>query len=202
MRECCHIVLLMDKLGKIAYNNPEMLYYYKNLVGTPPLQMVDDVMAIQKCSDKSLMVNKAINTFIDLEKLTLSTAKCHNIHVGNQSLQCPELKVNGYQMNQSEAETYLGDVLEKNTKKRTNIEKRKSRGYGIVNDILAIVNEVPLSHWRIRAGLLMRQAMLINGTLFNTEAWHNVTTKDIVVLEKVDEALLRRAPDCPLENAA
>ena len=41
-------------MGKIAYNNPQMLYYYKNLVGTPPLQMVDDVLTIQKCSDKSL----------------------------------------------------------------------------------------------------------------------------------------------------
>ena len=186
---CC--VVLMDKLGKIAYNNPEMLFYYKNLVGTPPLQMVDDVMAIQRCSNKSLMINKVINTFMDLEKLSLSKAKCHNIHIGNQLIQCPKLKVNGAQMHNSEAEIYLGDILEKNTKKRTNIEKRKSRGYGIVNDILAIVNGVPLSHWKIKAGLLLRQAMLINGILFNSEAWHNVTTKDIMALEKVDEALLR-----------
>ena len=107
------------------------------------------------------------------------------------SYQCPKLKVNGAQMHNSEAEIYLGDILEKNTKKRTNIEKRKSRGYGIVNDILAIVNGVPLSHWKIKAGLLLRQAMLINGILFNSEAWHNVTTKDIMALEKVDEALLR-----------
>jgi hypothetical protein len=56
----------MDKLGKFAYNNPEMLYYYKNFVGTPPLQMVDDIMAIQSCSSKSLQINTTINTFIDL----------------------------------------------------------------------------------------------------------------------------------------
>ena len=78
---CC--VVLMDKLGKIAYRNPDLLYYYKNLVGTPPLQMVDDVMAIQTCSDKSLMINKTINMFMDLEKLSLSKKKCHNIHIGN-----------------------------------------------------------------------------------------------------------------------
>ena len=62
----------MEKLGKFAYNNPDLLYYYKGLVGTPPLQMVDDVMGIQKCSQKSMNLNKSINTFIDLEKLTLS----------------------------------------------------------------------------------------------------------------------------------
>ena len=32
---CC--VVLMDKLGKMTYNNPELLYYYKGVVGTPPL---------------------------------------------------------------------------------------------------------------------------------------------------------------------
>ena len=33
--------------------------------------------------------------------------------------------------------------------------------------------------------------MLINGTLFNSEAWHNITEDDLNILEKVDEALLR-----------
>ena len=52
-------------------------------------------------------------------------------------------------------------------------------------------------------GLKLRQAMLINGTLFNSEAWHSVSTEDIRGLEKVDEALLRYLLDChakvPLE---
>ena len=62
---CC--VVLMDKLGKLAYSNPDLLYYYKGVVGTPPLQMVDDIMDIQKCSSKSLQMNTAINTFIELQ---------------------------------------------------------------------------------------------------------------------------------------
>ena len=33
--------------------------------------------------------------------------------------------------------------------------------------------------------------MLLNGILFNSEAWHNISSKDIMVLEKVDQALLR-----------
>ena len=74
---------------------------------------------------------------------------------------------------------------------KANIEKRKARGYGIVNNILAIVNEIPLSFRKIQAGLLLRQAMLINGILFNSEAWHNISSKDVMVLEKVDQALLR-----------
>ena len=88
---CC--VVLMNKLGKLAYSNPELLYYYKGVVGTPPLQMVDDILAVQRCSSKSLKINTAINTFIDLEKLTLSKSKCHNIHFCSKVKNCPSLKV-------------------------------------------------------------------------------------------------------------
>ena len=40
-------------------------------------------------------------------------------------------------------------------------------------------------------GLKMREAMLINSLLFNSEAWHGVEKEDIKKLEKVDELLLR-----------
>ena len=39
--------------------------------------------------------------------------------------------------------------------------------------------------------LMFRQAMLVNGVLFNSKAWHNVSMNDLLLLEKVDEALLR-----------
>ena len=39
-------------------------------------------------------------------------------------------------------------------------------------------------------GLLLRKAMLINGIIFNSVAWHAVSDADIKILEKVDELLL------------
>ena len=40
-------------------------------------------------------------------------------------------------------------------------------------------------------GLSLRQAMLLNGILYNSEAWHNFKEKEIRRLEEVDEHLLR-----------
>ena len=198
---CC--VVMMDKLGKLVYNKPELMYKYKGKVATPPLQMVDDILGIQKCSSKSLQLNTAINTFINLEKLKLSKKKCHNIHIGRNNLQCPPLKIHGSDMQNSEQEKYLGDIVDRKGTCRPNIENRKLKGYGISSNILAIVNEVPLGHWKVQAGLSLRQAMLLNGILFNSEAWQGPETKDILVLEKVDEALLRGIlgahPKIPLE---
>ena len=175
----------------MVYKNPDLLYYYKGVVGTPPLQMVDDIMTIQKCSIKSLQVNTAINTFIELEKLTLSKSKTHNVHIGKKKAKCPNLKVHSDEMEQSNREKYLGDIVDKTGKVRPNIEARIAKGYGIVTNILAIVNEIPVGHWKVEAGLRLRQAMLVNGCLFNSEAWQGVTMAEIILLEKVDEALLR-----------
>ena len=153
--------------------------------------MVDDVLGIQKCSSKSRKLNNAINTFIELEKLTLSQKKCHNVHVGKDLQNCPDFKVHGEKMGNSQQETYLGDKIDRSGKLKPTIESRISRGYGAISNILAIVNEIPLAHWRVEAGLHLRQAMLLNGTLFNSGAWQGITISEIHQLERVDEALLR-----------
>ena len=198
---CC--VVVMDKLGRLVYNNPELLYRYKGLVGTPPLQMVDDILGVQKCNNKSLELNTVVNTFVSLEKLQLSKQKCNNIHVGAKNMKCPPWTIHGSEMKCSEQEKYLGDILDKKGTCAPNIEKRKQKGYSITSNILAIVNEVPLGHWKVQAGLSLRQAMLLNGILFNSEAWQGPDTKNIIMLEKVDEALLRGIlgahPKIPLE---
>ena len=167
------------------------------------LQMVDDILSIQSCSSKSLKINTAINTFIDLEKLKLSKSKCHNIHVGSKRKNCPVLKIQDKKMENSKRETYLGDIIDETGTNKPNLEKRKTKGYGIISNILAIVNEVPLGHWKVEAGLRLRQAMLINGILYNSEVWHNMSLKEAVILEKIDEALLRGLlnahPKAPIE---
>ena len=45
-------------------------------------------------------------------------------------------------------------------------------------------------------GLKLRQAMFVNGSLYNIEARHSVSMEDIRGLEKVDEELLRYLLDC------
>ena len=190
----CHrpqTVVLMDKLGQHVYSNPDLLFYYKGIVPTPPLQMVDDILGIQSCSEKSEKLNSTVNTFIELEKLKLSEKKCHKVHVGRNARNCRNLKVHEKTMANTSKETYLGDIIHKSGMVKYTVEARVGKGYGAVNTILAITSEIPLGHWRIEAGLQLRQAILLNGILFNSEAWQGITDADLEQLEKVDEALLR-----------
>ena len=50
---------------------------------------------------------------------------------------------------------------------------------------------MPLGKYKIQTGLHLRQAMLINGMLFNSEAWHGLKESHINELQKVDNYLLR-----------
>ena len=184
-------VVLMDKLGQQLYSKPDKLFYYKGVVPTPPLQMVDDILGIQTCSKKSVHLNNTINTFIELEKLNLSDKKCHNVHIGKNEHKCHDLRVHTGKMTNAKQEKYLGDIIHKSGMLRHTVEARVAKGYGAVSTILAIVSEIPLGHWKLQAGLQLRQALLLNGILFNSEAWHAISKAEIEHIEKVDEALLR-----------
>ena len=96
---------------------------------TPPLQMVDDILGVQTCSQKSVQLNNTINTFIELEKLNLSDKKCHNVHIGKNENKCHELRVHKGKMTNTKQEKYLGDIIHKSGMLRHTVEARVAKGY-------------------------------------------------------------------------
>ena len=94
-------------------------------------------------------------------------------------------------MNESTKQKYLGYIVDSSGKIRNTIEDRKNKGYGMISEILAIIKDIPLGQYKLEIGLKLRQAMLLSGLLFNSEAWHDVHEKEMKILETVDEHLLR-----------
>jgi hypothetical protein len=71
------------------------------------------------------------------------------------------------------------------------IEERRNKACGIVAEIQTILENIPLGKYKMDIGLKLRQAMLLKGVLFNSEAWHGASLEDIKTLESIDEQLLR-----------
>jgi hypothetical protein len=136
----------MDKLGQQAYNDKHTLYRYKNSVDVPPLQMVDDIIAVSKCGNQVVSTNTAVNTFTKLKKLELSVPKCARIHIGkaNKCDKCPTISVNNIEIKESQKEKYLGDFITKYANPKATIQDRKQKGYGILSEIKAILSDIPL----------------------------------------------------------
>ena len=110
---------------------------------------------------------------------------CEDIHVHNETGE----KVSN--------EKYIGDFISSDGTNSKNLKERIDKGYGIVNEIVSILEEVPLGKYKILAGIKLREAMLLNGILFNSEVWYGLTEENIEKISSIDEYLLRcilRAP--------
>ena len=79
----------IDKLGKKIYEDEKLIY--RVAVSVPSLCMVDDVLALQKCSTSSLKMNSIVNSFMELKKLNLNKKKCSKIQIGKQEANCQQL---------------------------------------------------------------------------------------------------------------
>ena len=143
----------MDKLGQLVYKNKDLIYKYKGVVGTPCLGMVDDILCVQKCSKDTVKMNAVVNAFIEGKKLNLSSKKCHRIHVKKKKtrneLECPDVKIHNGKMNEATQEKYLGDLINTSGTCTKTIEERRSKAFGIVNEIIAILDEIPLGRYKM-----------------------------------------------------
>ena len=70
------------------------------------------------------------------------------------------------------------------------IEDRRNKGWGKVSDISGILSEMPDSR-KVEIGLRMREAKLINGMIYSSEAWSKISDSELVRLEQVDMSPLR-----------
>ena len=180
-----------DKLAKMVYSDSSLTYKYKGVADVPPLEMVDDILTISKCSITSVAMNATVNAFLENKKLKLSQGKCCVIHVGKVKEKCHELKAHGEKIHQVESAKYLGDIIHKNGKVTTNLAEQRVKAAASSSIIRAILQYIPLGKHQTEIGLELRQAMFINSVLYNSETWHGLKPTDITELELIDKQLLR-----------
>ena len=60
-----------------------------------------------------------------------------------------------------------------------------------------ILENICFGPYQFEVALILRNSLFLNSFWFNSEAWYNVSSSDIIELEKVDEMLLRRILECP-----
>jgi hypothetical protein len=125
------------------------------------------------------------------------------MHIGKRKMDCQGLKVHGCPMKEVGNDTYLGDILSSDGKNTLNIESRVSKGLGIVSQIMDILKSVSFGVHYFEIAATLREAMLVNGLLTNSEVWYGLTGTEVNKLEEVDKLLLRQifqvASSCPTE---
>ena len=204
----------VDTYGKECMEERKHLYAYKGEVDVPPLAMVDDLIIVTACGYKATMANAFVNTKTNQKKLQFGTEKCHKMHVGKKVEEiCPDLFVDGWSMKEvTEVNTgkrvikeehtgqtkmeevfeekYLGYILSEDGRNMKNILARVSKGVGITNNIMSILEEICFGNYHFEVAVQLRNSLFISSLLCNSEAWYNITDEEMGKLEQANEALL------------
>ena len=193
----------VDTLGKKCRDRGEHFYAYKKVARVYPLAFVDDLNGIAKCGFESLALNTYLTTQIELKKLRFHVldskgkSKCHKMHIGKKNAFCPTLKVHGTPMLEVTEDTYLGDILSCDGKNSKNISERISKGLGIISQIFNLLDNISFGPYLFEIAVLLRNSMLINGTLTNAEIWYNFSKQEIGEFEKMDKLSFSRLLEVP-----
>ena len=94
-------------------------------------------------------------------------------------------------------EKYVGDIVTSDGKHSKNIAARRSKGIGIISEIMFILDGLCLGSHYFAFGMTLRLAMLQSVILFNSETWLRLTQGDIKKIEGVDEIFLRKLLHAP-----
>ena len=184
--------LQVDTMGKECLEEAKHLYYYKDKVPIPPLGLVDDLFTISTCGYKTNLVNQYINTKSGMKKLQFGTTKCVKLHVGktcNKTL-CGDLYVDGWKldvvtdaqsgkcsqfeqfvgpvrMEEKDEQMYLGDIVSADGRQDKNVQNRKNKSIGIINQIMEILNTVFFGKYYFEVALVLRSSLLLSSILLN-----------------------------------
>ena len=108
------------------------------------------------------------------------------MHIGKSVATCPTLKVHGTIMQEVTEDKYLGEIISSDGKNTKNIKDRVSKGIGIISNIINILDNVCFGPFYFEIAMLLRNSMLINGTLTNAEIWYNFSKAEIKEFERLD----------------
>ena len=194
----------------------ENIYMFKNKVPIPPLIMQDDTLAISTCGYKTRKITNFLNTHTNILSHQFGRDKCVKMHIGKKhNIEiCGDVSVYAWseKLMTSSAQTeqlqgiyfgkenmknvtekkYLGDLISCDLKNNQNIKKIGGKETGNVNKIILTLSEKPYGKHLFKAEKLMKEGLLINSLLTNSESWVNVLEKDVENLGKCDTVLLRK----------
>ena len=207
--------------GKECLQENKYTYLYKGKVQIPPLSMVDDIICVSEWGFKSVMINSYLTCKTSIKKLQFGPKKCKKVHIGKEHEQykCHPIFVDSWEernirkgdgkeviedvlvgkveMEETNEEKYLGDIVSKDGRNIKNIQARVNKGKGIVKRILEILEGIPFGKLYYQVAIILRNTLLVSSVLCNSEAWFNVTKSELELIETVDLMLLRsllRAP--------
>ena len=102
-------------------------------------------------------------------------------------------KITGYEtMKMKQEQTYLGDLLSSDGTQTKNVQQRRNKCLGVINQVMQILESTYFGKYYFEIAMVLRQSLFLSSLLLNSEAWVNYSEKDVRILEQCDEILLTK----------
>ena len=108
--------------------------------------------------------------------------------------------VESHTLEKLDEDKYLGDIISVDGKNSKNIQARRGKAVGIVNQINSILQDICFGPYQFEVALTLRNSLFLNSVLVNCEAWYGLTEDETADLEREDEKLLRRILESPSKS--
>ena len=82
-------------------------------------------------------------------------------------------------------------------KNTINIKSRISKGIGIISQILNLLELVSFGPHHFEIAMLLRDSVLVNGTITNAEIWYNLSENEVKEFENLDKLFFRKLLEVP-----
>ena len=158
------------------------------------LAFVDDIADL--CGDSSEVVISHENAiaFAKMKKLQLAADKCYVMVIKQKGKKnpVPVLYINGEEVAEVSSIKYLGDLFNALGNNDDLIADRLKRGTAALVSINGLMRETSMGQHTISVYLLLHNAIFLPSILFNSQAWSNLTEKNIRELTRIQMRFLKK----------
>ena len=162
------------------------------------LAFVDDMLDISLDSYDAEAANLNAVAFSRKKKLTYNGPKCKTMPVNcKKNQRVPSMFIEGEKIEVVALLKYLGDIFQMNGKNSELIKDRLCRGTKVMLQIEAILSETNFGKHTVDVCLLLYRALFLSSILFNSQAWRNLSERDLAQLQTLQLKLLKKILKVP-----
>ena len=158
------------------------------------LAFVDDIADLSSDFGDVIISHENAIAFAKMKKLQLAPDKCYVMVIKQKGKTnpVPVLYINGEEVAEVSSIKYLGDLFNVNGNNDDLIADRLKRATAALVSISGFMRESSMGQHTLSVYLLLHNAIFLPTILFNSQAWSNLTDKNIKELTRIQLRFLKK----------
>ena len=160
------------------------------------LAYVDDIFDLNESDEDTVVAHQNAEVFAKKKKQSYAPEKCHVMLINKRNkanIVVPELKIDNQVLEEVYKVVCLGDVFNSKGNNDDLVEDRVKRGTAVAVSIHGFMREITLGIHTISVYILLHHAIFLASTLFNAQAWSNITERNMDKLSIMQMKFLKKS---------